>query len=418
MATNRITRAPSSGGPVYNPGYPYRQSSPYGQRGSEFHVGIDYAARAGTPIPAASPGDVIYSGPSGGFGYAVMVESVSPDGSTYYTIYGHVDPDSALSAGARITQAGVPIGNVGTPNPVEGERSTGPHVHFEITTQELLRQYGKTPNHGSSGGLGFSTRQKRLFVNPNEFTGWANGAPYHALTNANALVPHLEQYLDYANQHYDTGAAPPNVSTDVTHGAQTYRGPDWTAGQPATYPSLGQVPLYGSIPTIPGGASSPTDLYAPTPDSSLSDPTPMLPPSQETLLPRPAVVFGPRGYQSFQPGPAVPPSFQPGPNVAPSSGSATPPGLWDFLGKSIHDFIFPPARPAVPTNPQPQGNVIPGNTSAFDAALLTGYPVAPSGMRLSDGITDPGGIAAAADILAASNAGSNEGDVKTNAASS
>src|SRR6186997_1858420 len=105
----------------------YRQSSTFGQRGSEFHVGVDYAARIGTPVPAASSGDVIYSGPSGGFGYAVTVRSVGPDGA-YYTIYGHVDPDTALRPGAKVA-AGKPIGTIGTPRRGDGELTTGPHVH-------------------------------------------------------------------------------------------------------------------------------------------------------------------------------------------------------------------------------------------------------------------------------------------------
>src|SRR5579872_4025422 len=167
----------------------------FGPRDSENHVGIDYAAKAGTPIPAASSGEVVYSGPSGGFHYAIVVKSIGQDGKVYYSTYGHVDPQDALAPGTKVS-AGQEIGKVGTVH--GGERSDGPHVHFGIVTQDTIDAYNKDlrehpENHrpdetavavrsGNSGGIGIRTGLTQLFVNPDEFRSYADGAPYNART--------------------------------------------------------------------------------------------------------------------------------------------------------------------------------------------------------------------------------------------
>ena len=158
----------------------YKETSRFGQRGSEFHVGIDFAARIGTPVPATSTGEVIYSGPSGGFGYAVTVKSVGPDGE-YYVIYGHVDPATALRPGAKVS-IGKPIGTIGTPRPGDGELTTGPHVHEQIVTQKRLKELNEIAkaagkprnlsiNKGTSGGVGLRTgKDWDAFQDPSTFT--------------------------------------------------------------------------------------------------------------------------------------------------------------------------------------------------------------------------------------------------------
>jgi murein DD-endopeptidase MepM/ murein hydrolase activator NlpD len=58
MSTNVIKLTPAAGGPSYNPGDAFHvpDQGQYGQRDRDFHVGVDYAAPAGTQIPAASSG--------------------------------------------------------------------------------------------------------------------------------------------------------------------------------------------------------------------------------------------------------------------------------------------------------------------------------------------------------------------------
>lgn len=191
MATNRTKLTPAAGGVAYNPGdlFHMPNQGDYGRRQRDYHVGIDYAAKAGTPIPAASTGEVVYSGPAGGFHYAVVVKSTGQDGKIYYSTYGHVDPEGALAPGTRIS-AGETVGAVGSVHADEGEKSSGPHEHFGVVTQDAIdaynRKYGTrvsvTPNGGVSGGIGFSTGQTELFENPNKFTSYSDGAPYNART--------------------------------------------------------------------------------------------------------------------------------------------------------------------------------------------------------------------------------------------
>jgi murein DD-endopeptidase MepM/ murein hydrolase activator NlpD len=77
----------------YYPGTAFRISDAYGWRvdprkndGSlEFHSGIDFAAAAGTSIPAAYSGTVIYSSgkntPNSTLGYVVIIKSTAITGS-------------------------------------------------------------------------------------------------------------------------------------------------------------------------------------------------------------------------------------------------------------------------------------------------------------------------------------------------
>jgi murein DD-endopeptidase MepM/ murein hydrolase activator NlpD len=83
---------------AYNPGSRFTPSSPYGPRTNpvtgkaELHAGQDFAARAGTPIPAATSGTVVYSGLNKGFGNVVIVKNDAGG----YSLYGHMqDGDQA-----------------------------------------------------------------------------------------------------------------------------------------------------------------------------------------------------------------------------------------------------------------------------------------------------------------------------------
>lgn len=69
---------------------PFPAPCPNWSRGS--HTGADYAAKEGTNVPAAYAGTVFRSGPINGHGMTVIVKSQAADGSTFYTLYGHLGP--------------------------------------------------------------------------------------------------------------------------------------------------------------------------------------------------------------------------------------------------------------------------------------------------------------------------------------
>jgi murein DD-endopeptidase MepM/ murein hydrolase activator NlpD len=94
----------------------------FGPRGNRFHTGLDFPAATGTPVTAAAPGRVVWSGPmAGGWGNVVMIAH----GGGVETLYAHLSRASA-AVGARVP-AGRTVGRVGS----TGD-ATGPHVHFEV----------------------------------------------------------------------------------------------------------------------------------------------------------------------------------------------------------------------------------------------------------------------------------------------
>jgi murein DD-endopeptidase MepM/ murein hydrolase activator NlpD len=97
-------------------------TSGYGWRWGRMHQGIDIAAPVGTPVVAAAPGVVEYSGWNSG-GYGNMVEIRHPDGSM--TRYAH-NSRNLVQVGDEVEQ-GQQIAEMGSTG-----YSTGPHVHFEV----------------------------------------------------------------------------------------------------------------------------------------------------------------------------------------------------------------------------------------------------------------------------------------------
>ena len=110
-------------------------SSAYGNRIDPFlgtaamHSGIDFRAKAGTPVKAAASGTVTSAGYNGGYGLVVEIRHAS--GLT--TRYAHLSR-SLVKEGQKV-EAGMSIGKVGSTG-----RSTGPHLHFEI------RRHGEPTN--------------------------------------------------------------------------------------------------------------------------------------------------------------------------------------------------------------------------------------------------------------------------------
>jgi murein DD-endopeptidase MepM/ murein hydrolase activator NlpD len=85
------------------------------------HTGIDYAVGAGHPIKAAGSGIVVWAGPRGGYGNAVIIDHRNG----LATLYAHQSRVSA-TLGQKVS-AGQVVGFVG-----QTGMSTGPHLHFEV----------------------------------------------------------------------------------------------------------------------------------------------------------------------------------------------------------------------------------------------------------------------------------------------
>jgi murein DD-endopeptidase MepM/ murein hydrolase activator NlpD len=91
------------------------------QHSHAFHAGLDFAARAGTPIVSAAGGVVAFAGFKRDFGWVVEIDH----GNGLATRYAHAS-ELLVSAG-QVVVPGDRIAMVGSTG-----RSTGPHLHFEV----------------------------------------------------------------------------------------------------------------------------------------------------------------------------------------------------------------------------------------------------------------------------------------------
>ncbi|MDQ1489211.1 MAG: hypothetical protein QOD57_1936 [Actinomycetota bacterium] len=85
------------------------------------HTGVDYAVGTGYPIRAAGPGIVVWAGPRGGYGNAVIIDHRNG----LATLYGHQSAVN-VTVGQKVA-AGQVVGFVG-----QTGMATGPHLHFEV----------------------------------------------------------------------------------------------------------------------------------------------------------------------------------------------------------------------------------------------------------------------------------------------
>lgn len=87
------------------------------------HLGVDYAARRGTPVVAAGSGTISYAARMGTYGNLIKIRHA--DG--YETRYAHLKSfRRGIHRGKRVKK-GQTIAYIGTTG-----RSTGPHLHFEL----------------------------------------------------------------------------------------------------------------------------------------------------------------------------------------------------------------------------------------------------------------------------------------------
>lgn len=107
----------------------YTISSPYGNRGGEFHRGLDMAAAQGEPIHATKSGTVIKAEYHDSWGNYVAIQH--EDGTT--ALYAH-QQQYAVKVGDKVSQSQL-IGYVGSTG-----NSTGSHLHFELCKDSSLSQ--------------------------------------------------------------------------------------------------------------------------------------------------------------------------------------------------------------------------------------------------------------------------------------
>ncbi|MGH6828841.1 MAG: M23 family metallopeptidase [Rhizomicrobium sp.] len=93
-----------------------------------FHPGMDFAGAWGTPVHATAAGTVIFAGPRGSYGNMVEIDH----GMGLQTRYGHLSRIS-VRVGMRV-EKGATIGRLGSTG-----RSTGPHVHYEVWYDDVVR---------------------------------------------------------------------------------------------------------------------------------------------------------------------------------------------------------------------------------------------------------------------------------------
>jgi len=103
------------------------ESSGYGwradpiNRSKRFHKGADYRADRGTPVYAAGPGVVVFTGRQHGYGKVIYLDH----GGGLITRYAHLN-EVGVAKGDTVASDDL-IGEVGSSG-----RTTGPHLHFEV----------------------------------------------------------------------------------------------------------------------------------------------------------------------------------------------------------------------------------------------------------------------------------------------
>lgn len=135
------------------------------------HNGVDFAATRGTPVYAASDGEIGFSGSLRGYGNVVKVNH-SSDIETRYAHLHNIAP--GLSVGDLVKKGDV-IGYVGSTG-----WSTGPHLHYEV----LISGRPQDPmavNLAEAGRLSESERRHFLATRGMSLPGSDSGRDYVAL---------------------------------------------------------------------------------------------------------------------------------------------------------------------------------------------------------------------------------------------
>lgn len=149
----------------YGPRASFRTAN--GARASSNHDGVDFAARAGTPVRAVAGGRVRRANVNGGYGNYVEIEH--PDGTV--TGYAHLQGFNVRDG--DVIARGQTIGAVGSTG-----NSTGPHLHLRamrdgksIDPAELFRGGVRTATTQSIRSSGVTPTQTEMLRAANEQFG-------------------------------------------------------------------------------------------------------------------------------------------------------------------------------------------------------------------------------------------------------
>lgn len=93
-----------------------------------FHPGVDWSGPTGALVRSTAPGVVVWADYRGGYGKMVEVNH----GYGIHTRYAHLS-SILVHVGTRVGE-GAPVGKLGSTG-----RSTGPHVHYEIWYDDVVR---------------------------------------------------------------------------------------------------------------------------------------------------------------------------------------------------------------------------------------------------------------------------------------
>lgn len=119
-------------------GHEFERTSGFGARVDPFtghyafHPGVDFAGPWGAVVHSTAPGVVVWAGAHGGYGNMVEIDH----GLGIHTRYGHLS-SILVHVGSRVTK-GSPVGKLGSTG-----RSTGPHVHYEVWYDDVVRNPSK-----------------------------------------------------------------------------------------------------------------------------------------------------------------------------------------------------------------------------------------------------------------------------------
>ena len=116
-------------------GYPI--TSRYGPRWGRLHGGIDVGVPTGTAIGLNVPGEIVFAGTAGGYGY--VIDAWVPSLGAQFRL-AHLSrffkKSGTFTAGEALGETGGAKGHPGAGS------STGPHLHYEIDTTKGGSGYG------------------------------------------------------------------------------------------------------------------------------------------------------------------------------------------------------------------------------------------------------------------------------------